>query len=524
MIYYEDNFPELPSTWISISVGDAIESAGNSNKKLTSKEALEYGRFPVIDQGQNEISGYSDDESLVVDASKSNPVILFGDHTRVLKKISQSFVPGADGTKLFHAKKFLDSGFVYQMLRAIKLPDKGYARHYQHLRNSVLPLPPLAEQKRIADKLDTVLARVDACRDRLNRVPLIIKRFRQSVLAAATSGKLTEDWRTQGDSNSRSASHRQSNLQTNGWRKVTLATIGDFGRGKSKHRPRNDPKLFGGEYPFIQTGDISNSGGLVTRHSQTYSEFGLKQSKLWPAETLCITIAANIADTAILTYPACFPDSIVGFAANKTECLVRYVKWAIDVIKNDLETYAPATAQKNINLSILSDIEFYLPPLEEQHEIVRRVEILFAFADRLEVRLATARITTERLTPALLAKAFRGELVPQDPNDEHAADLLKRLALIRPEMNTRSKRIKTGSAGKESRVIKEHAMLQLKDISVSHLTDVLKKNGPMSAERLWSLSQLDIDDFYDQLKAEEKRGLLREIELTAGVVRQLEAI
>ena len=277
-------------------------------------------------------------------------------------------------------------------------------------------LPPLPEQKRIADKLDSVLARVDACRDRLDRLPALLKRFRQSILAAATSGRLTEDWRVG---------------QEISWEEVHLSDIGEFGRGKSKHRPRNDPRLYGGPHPFVQTGDVTGSEGVIRKHTQTYSDFGLAQSKLWPAGTLCITIAANIADTAILSYPACFPDSIVGFSPDESKCSAHFVKWVIDVIKEDLERFAPATAQKNINLGILSEIAFKLPSLPEQTEIVRRVEILFAFADRLEARLASARRQVGQLTPALLAKAFRGELVAQDPADEPAAELLKRIAAQR---------------------------------------------------------------------------------------------
>ena len=286
------------------------------------------------------------------------------------------------------------------------------------VRGYELPLAPLPEQKRIADKLDSVLARVDACRDRLDRIPALLKRFRQAVLAAATSGRLTEDWR-----DGAAAS----------WEEVRLSDIGQFGRGKSKHRPRNDPRLYGGPYPFVQTGDVGGSGGIIRSHSQTYSEFGLAQSKLWPAGTLCITIAANIADTAILSYPSCFPDSVVGFIPDSAKCHALFVKWAIDVMKEDLERFAPATAQKNINLGVLSEVTFNLPPLAEQHEIVRRVETLFAFADRLEARCAAARKQAGQLTPALLAKAFRGELVPQDPADEPAAELLKRLAARRAE-------------------------------------------------------------------------------------------
>jgi len=277
-------------------------------------------------------------------------------------------------------------------------------------------VPPPAEQKRIADKLAAVQGRVDACRARLDRVPELLKRFRQSVLAAATSGQLTEDWREKN--------------QGGEWQKKKLTELGELGRGKSKHRPRNDSRLYGGPYPFIQTGDVANSGERITMHSQTYSEFGLAQSKLWPAGTVCITIAANIADTSILDYDACFPDSVVGFVANPKECLPEFIKWTVDVIKDDLEAFAPATAQKNINLGVLYEVELSIPPLPEQAEIVRRVEALFALADRIEARLTAARAQVERLTPATLAKAFRGDLVPQDPNDEPASKLLERVRTI----------------------------------------------------------------------------------------------
>ena len=106
------------------------------------------------------------------------------------------------------------------------------------------------------------------------------------------------------------------------WREVTLCDLGEVDRGRSRHRPRNAPELYGGPYPFVQTGDIKASRGRITVHTQSYSEAGLAQSRLWPAGTMVITIAANIAETAILTYPACFPDSVVGFVADESKWVV----------------------------------------------------------------------------------------------------------------------------------------------------------------------------------------------------------
>ena len=97
------------------------------------------------------------------------------------------------------------------------------------------------------------------------------------------------------------------------FKKQRLDSLGGLDRGQSRHRPRDAAFLFGGDYPFIQTGDVANSNGWITSDSQTYSEAGLAQSRLWQKGTLCITIAANIAKTGILTFDACFPDSVVGF-------------------------------------------------------------------------------------------------------------------------------------------------------------------------------------------------------------------
>jgi type I restriction enzyme S subunit len=139
----------------------------------------------------------------------------------------------------------------------------------------------------------------------------------------------------------------------NGWCWATLAQLGELDRGKSKHRPRNAAHLYGGTHPFIQTGDIKEAGPFLHKYVQTYSDAGLKQSKLWPAGTLCITIAANIAETTILGIDACFPDSVVGFVPSES-ISVRYVQLQLQAVRRRIEAMAPATAQKNINLEVLS--------------------------------------------------------------------------------------------------------------------------------------------------------------------------
>ena len=185
------------------------------------------------------------------------------------------------------------------------------------------------------------------------------------------------------------------------WKWIRLGDSGSFERGKSKHRPRNDKRLFeNGTYPFIQTGDVSKAKknkDRITTCTGYYNDFGLAQSRLWEKDTLCITIAANIAETGFLDFEACVPDSVVTFKS-LDDMISKFVKIFIDIAKEHLENYAPATAQKNINLGIINKLVFPLPPLPEQHRIIAKVDRLMALCDRLEAEL-TKR--TEKQTALL---------------------------------------------------------------------------------------------------------------------------
>lgn len=187
-----------------------------------------------------------------------------------------------------------------------------------------------------------------------------------------------------------------------GWEWCRLPDLGELSRGKSKHRPRNDPRLFkDGIYPLVQTGDVARADKLITSYASTYNDFGLAQSRLWPIGTLCITIAANIADTGILGIEACFPDSVVGYLPYSQNMPVEYFDYFIKVTKDDLERFAPSTAQKNINLEILGDLLVPCPPEDEIRRIVSKVEDLFNLCDN-----AKSKILESNNTQAVLAEAL----------------------------------------------------------------------------------------------------------------------
>jgi len=146
---------------------------------------------------------------------------------------------------------------------------------------------------------------------------------------------------------------------------IPLEQLGFVGRGKSKHRPRNDESLYGGDYPFIQTADVKKAELYIREYSQTYNEKGLAQSKLWPKGTLCLTIAANIADTAILDMEACFPDSIIGFIADETKVNVKYVKYFYSLFQRNLQKISQGAAQDNLNLEKLLMYPIPCPSVEK---------------------------------------------------------------------------------------------------------------------------------------------------------------
>ena len=164
------------------------------------------------------------------------------------------------------------------------------------------------------------------------------------------------------------------------WVEKSLDELGTVGRGRSRHRPRDAAHLYGGPFPFVQTGDVKHAGLYLRNFEQTYSEAGLGQSKLWPSGTLCITIAANIADTAILGIDACFPDSVIGFIADKTKADTRFIKYLFDaLLKKKYQTFSQGVAQDNLSQEKLLSLKLTLP--EDAGDQGRLANVLSTYDD-----------------------------------------------------------------------------------------------------------------------------------------------
>ena len=245
-----------------------------------------------------------------------------------------------------------------------------------NLTEAQIPLISLEEQNKIVENLNKTNTLISNTKKQLEKLDELVKsRFIEMFGDPVNNSK--------------------------GLPELTLPELGEFGRGVSKHRPRNDPKLLGGQYPLIQTGEVANSSLYITEYESTYSELGFKQSKLWQKGTLCITIAANIAKTAILTFDACFPDSVVGFKANdKTNNI--FIHYWFSFFQAILEAQAPESAQKNINLKTLSELKIIVPPIDLQNEFAEFVEQ----TDKLKIEIQESLEKLETLKKSLMQKYF----------------------------------------------------------------------------------------------------------------------
>ncbi|HEX9048779.1 MAG TPA: restriction endonuclease subunit S [Verrucomicrobiae bacterium] len=286
------------------------------------------------------------------------------------------------------------------------------------LENDVV-LPPLAEQRRIVAKLEVLLGKEEACQQRLAKIPVLLKRFRQSVLAAACSGRLTADWREENE--------------VEEWNEVTLADV-------IAEKPKNGYSAKPVNYETkwrVLTLTATTSGRFDNRHFKYFNEPIPKDSPLWLQPGDILVQRGNTIEYVGVSAiydgqpnELVYPDLMIRLRAGSritTKFLHFAMSW--ERTRKFLRDGATGTAgnMPKINQPLLMSVPISLPPLAEQQEIVRRVEALFALADQIEARFAKAKAQVDKLTPSLLAKAFRGELVPQDPADEPADKLLERV-------------------------------------------------------------------------------------------------
>jgi type I restriction enzyme S subunit len=453
---------ELPQGWIEVSVDEInLHKSQNITPSDFPEEEFELFSVPIFPTGKPEnVLGKDIGSSKQVVSPgdvllcKINPRInrvwTVGEKTNLRQIASSEWINVRNPLICANYLKYAFSKKYFRELLCSEVAGVGGSltrAQPKKVGKYTVPIAPLNEQIRIADKLDSVLAKVDAAQTRLEKIPTLLKRFRQSVLAAAVSGKLTEEWR-----GTKAIDLNQSPIiigaeTTNApkgwyWRKlVDIAVL------ESGHTPRKSVAEYwdNGEVPWICLQDIRAAHGKVitqTKYMPTMKGIENSSARLLPKGTVCFSRDISVGFTTIMgremSTTQHFANWICGEDLNNY-----FLMLALMAAKDYLTISGQGTTVKTIYMPALKEFRLLTPPLTEQTEIVRRVESLFTLADTVEKQYLETKKRIDRLTQSLLAKAFRGELVPQDPNDEPAAELLKRIQAERnaqpPVKNKRAK-------------------------------------------------------------------------------------
>ncbi len=435
------NLPELPKGWVWTKLRDVISNVSISGKKLKQSEYQQIGRYPVIDQGQIFIGGYTDRDELKI--TSDTPLIIFGDHTKIFKYVDFPFVVGADGVKVIKPEEIFSPKLFYYFAQAISLPEKGYARHFQWLEKSFIPLPPLNEQKRIVAKIEELFTRLDAGVEALKKIKTQLKRYRQAVLKYAFEGKLTQEWREahKGELEPASAllekikEHRKKNVGANLRVRPNFSTthLPELPEGWVWTRVEDVFEIIMGQSPPSSTYNDSGNG---LPFYQGKLEFGQiyptprkwcsLPKKIAEKGDVLISVRAPVGPTNICPERSCIGRGLAAIRPleNVSSLFTLYLMRAN---QQKIVAQGIGTTFNAITVDQLKNVEIPLPPLPEQHKIVEEIERRFSIADNIEKIVDQTLKQAERLRQSILKRAFEGKLVPQDPTDEPAEKLLERI-------------------------------------------------------------------------------------------------
>ena len=465
---------KLPVSWMHIVFDDAIDVVSDRGARIQQKYYLIDGILPVVDQGEGLIGGYTNDLEAQVEAS--GPVIVFGDHTRRFKFVKFPFAVGADGVKIFAPTDLWCPDFLYFQLCAIDLENRGYGRHYQHLRKEILTLPPLPEQTRIVAKLEELLSDLDAGVAELKAAQNKLKQYRQSLLKAAVEGALTAEWRTQNtpletgaqllarilterrarweakqlakfnekgktppkDWQKKYPEPVQPNTSdlpalTEGWVWVSVDQLSEFVRNGISKTPNTNRQGFpifkiNAVRPMAVSFSTIKHIEIDENEANDYwVEVGDVLATRYNGSVDLLGVFGMIKDVPKRTL---YPDKLIRMKPLLGERSGAWLEVCgnVGISRSHLVSRVKTTAgQTGISGEDLKRTPIPLPPLAEQQAALAGLEERLRAIEELEAptKLALKQSTAQRQN--ILRAAFAGQLVPQDPKDEPASVLLARI-------------------------------------------------------------------------------------------------
>lgn len=382
----------LPSHWRLMKLGEVCTKISLNKIKIKQKDYLSIGEFPVIDQGQELIGGYYNEEKLIV--PDEPPYIIFGDHTRVKKYINFKFIAGADGVKVLKPHSVYDPKFFFYLIHTIKIPDKGYARHFQFLEKEVIPIPPLPEQQAIVAKIEELLSELENGKKQLLTAQQQLKVYRQSLLKAAFEGKLVK--------------HKAE------WKKLKLGEVANAVDPQPSHRT---PPIVPNGIPYASIKDFdSELDRIDLTNARKVSPDILKEHKkryTLQKGDFVIGKIGTIGKPVRVLLPQNYSLSanIVLIQPRKVNSTYLYYFFQSNQIEKAFKAGTKATTQAAFGIQKVRELEIDLPDENEQQLIVSELESKLTVCDKIEETISQSLLQAETLRQSILKKAFEGKLV-----------------------------------------------------------------------------------------------------------------
>lgn len=356
----------IPKGWKVKKFKDLLDYERPDKYIVKSTEYQKNFKTPVLTANKSFIKGYTNEEFGIC---RDLPVIIFDDFTTDSKYVDFPFKIKSSAIKILRSKsEHANLKFLFEIIKSIHFPVGNHKRYYiSEYQDIDVAVPPWNEQKKIAE----ILSKID---ENIEKTEEVIKNTEK--LKKGLMGELL----TKGIGHKKFKKTKLGEIPEE-WGVVELSKIADVERGKFSHRPRNNPKFYNGDYPFIQTGEVVNSNGRIKKYRQTLNNDGLAISRIFKKGTIVVTIAANIGDTGILEFDSCFPDSLVGITVKEKMNNI-FLEYYLRTRKIYLNSIATHSAQKNINLEKLKPLLVIKPGLFEQKQIA---EILSSVDDKIQI-------------------------------------------------------------------------------------------------------------------------------------------
>ena len=408
---------KVPENWCWVRLLDSFYNCTDSKKKIPQKEYIHSGELAVVDQGQDLVGGYTNDSEIAF--SGNLPVIIFGDHTRCIKYIDFPFAQGADGVKVLKPKRCFDVKAFYYAFQNVNIPNMGYRRHFPLFNQYAVPLPPLPEQHRIVDRIESLFAKLDEAKQKAQDALDSFETRKAAILHKAFTGELTAHWR------------KEHGVGIETWSSCKLIDI-------LVEKPRNGYSPKPVDYVTAcksMTLSATTTGVFKPEFFKYIDEEIPEDSHLWLTPGDILIQRANslekVGMSAIYTgaeYEFIYPDLMMKLTVkepNNKHYIDYYLK--TDETLNYFRSNATGTAgnMPKINQKVVSETPLILPETQEQAEIVRLLDDLLAKEQQAKEAAEGVLDQIDLIKKAILARAFRGELGTNDPNEESAVELLK---------------------------------------------------------------------------------------------------